>query len=100
MYRDANQVHVWLMPGKYLLEVFEMATLRLYKSVIVESFVHTFDPVKRVRKQGGGTAEIATSRASNVPPCGEEPGDDGSNLMDEILQRENLCGIMGVSQCE
>jgi RNA-directed DNA polymerase len=45
---------------------------------------------KRTREAGGGTAHGPTLRASSVPAWEEQAGDDGSMLMDEILQHDNL----------
>jgi RNA-directed DNA polymerase len=45
---------------------------------------------KRTRETSGGTAHSPTLRASSVPTWGEEAGDDGSTLMDEILRHDNL----------
>lgn len=45
---------------------------------------------ERDREEGGETADLPASRAPSVPPWGEQAGDDGSKLMDEILQHENL----------
>lgn len=50
----------------------------------------TAEMPKHTREGGGGTVDLSWSCASSVAPWGEETGDEGSRLMDEILQHENL----------
>jgi RNA-directed DNA polymerase len=46
--------------------------------------------LERGRETSGGTAHDSMQRASSVATWGEQAGDEGSTLMDEVLRRENL----------